>query len=359
MTLNPQTAGQIADLEAAVAERARTYGVRYRPRGGSSGISEREAQQRLTAVQQALAEVQAVARLTASREQREKFVYLRQLLSQSPLTSLRRLIQGIGTLGVSGSIDPYGYDASFEQALKPLLDFLFYEYWRVEVIGLENVPLEGAAMLVANHAGLLPFDALMIRHAIRKGHHRDRKARFLIEDWFYRRAMLSIAMTRLGCVRASAENAEALLRTGDLIGVFPEGVQGVTKRFSQRYRVQRFGRGGSVRLAARHGVPIITTAVVGSEEIYPVLWESERLARVLGLDYLPLTPQFPLLGPLSLLPLPSAWSIQFAPPMQIKLPPESSAQYEIEMHQANERVRDAVQQQTMDLFASRRSSFWR
>lgn len=359
MILESSAAEQLVQLEAQLAERARTYGVRYRPRGGASGVGQREAEARLAALRQALGEVQAVARAAASREQRQKVSVLRQMVAQSPLTSLRRVVQGIGTLGVSGSIDPYGYDASFEESLRPVLDFLFHEYWRVEVSGLEHIPVEGAAMLVANHAGLLPFDALMIRHAIRSGHRRDRKARFLIEDWFYRRPLLSIAMTRLGCVRASAENAEALLRTGDLIGVFPEGVQGVTKRFSQRYRVQRFGRGGSVRLAARHGVPIITTAVVGSEEIYPVLWESERLARVLGLDYLPLTPQFPLLGPLSLLPLPSAWSIQFAPPMQIKLPPESSAQYEIEMHQANERVRDAVQQQTMDLFASRRSSFWR
>ena len=152
----------------------------------------------------------------------------------------------------------------------PLFEFLYDVYWRVEVSGVRNVPGHGRALLVSNHAGsLFPLDASMILGAVMKEHPLPRWARFMVLDWAFSLPFLSSFMRRVGGVPASPFNAMRLLEQDELVMVFPEGVKGTGKPFGERYRLQRFGRGGFVEVALRTASPLVPVAVVGSEEIYP------------------------------------------------------------------------------------------
>ena len=179
--------------------------------------------------------------------------------------------------------DEWGFDEDFAEAVYPLFEFLYEVWWRVEATGVRNVPGHGRALLVSNHAGsLFPFDASMILGAIMKEHPLPRWARFMVLDWAFVLPYLSSFMRRVGGVPAGPFNAMRLLSQDELVMVFPEGIKGTGKSFSERYRLQRFGRGGFVEIALRTGAPIVPVAVVGSEEIYPKLGESHTLARRSG-----------------------------------------------------------------------------
>jgi 1-acyl-sn-glycerol-3-phosphate acyltransferase len=212
--------------------------------------------------------------------------------------------------------DEWGYDPSFAAAADPLLRFLYERWWRVTATGTEHVPAHGRALLVANHAGVLPWDAAMMATALRRaGIARD--PRFLVLDWAFGLPWVSVAIRRSGGVPASPYNALRLLEQDHLVMVFPEGAKGVGKPWSERYRLQRFGRGGFVELALRTGSPVVPVAIVGSEEIYPKLGELPGVARLLGAPHIPITPTFPLLGPLGAIPLPSRWRIAFGAPIDL------------------------------------------
>ena len=156
----------------------------------------------------------------------------------------------------------------------------------------------------------------MIATALLREHPLPRHPRFLVLDWAFDLPWISVFMRRVGGVVASPYNALRLLEQDELVAVFPEGVKGTGKPFAERYRVQRFGRGGFVEIALRTGAPIVPVAVVGSEEIYPKLGELPTLARLIGAPYFPVTPTFPWLGPLGAVPLPSKWRIEFCPPIE-------------------------------------------
>ncbi len=214
-------------------------------------------------------------------------------------------------------VDEFGYDPELTgkvllEAVRPL-----YRHWfRVEVSGLGNVPDEAGALVVANHSGTLPVDALMLQVALHDDHPAHRALRLLGADLVYRLPVLGHLARKSGHTLACPEDADRLMRKGELVGVFPEGFKGVGKPFRERYRLQRFGRGGFVASAIRAGVPIVPCAIVGAEEIYPKIGELRALARLLGVPYLPITPFFPWLGPLGLIPLPSKWLIEFAEPVR-------------------------------------------
>ncbi len=183
---------------------------------------------------------------------------------------------------------------------------------------MRNVPAHGRGLIVANHAGsLFPFDATMLTMAIMKEHPLPRWPRFMVLDWAFVLPFLSAFMRRVGGVPASPHNATRLLGQDELVMAFPEGVKGTGKPFSERYRLQRFGRGGFVEIALRTGAPIVPAAVVGSEEIYPKIADSPTLARATGAPFVPITPTFPWLGPLGLVPLPSRWRIEFCEPIEV------------------------------------------
>ncbi len=253
------------------------------------------------------------------------------------------------------SIDCFGYSPSYLERLRPVLRFLYEEYFRVELRNVEAVPSEGRALLVGNHAGTLPYDGLMLLTGLHGEHPAQRTLRPLIEDNLWHAPFLGMLLARLGGVRADQENAERLLRGDQLVAVFPEGQKGLGKMFSQRYQLQRFGRGGFVKLALRTGSPLIPVAVVGSEEVHPLLGKVTWLVRSLGLPYLPLTPTFPWLGPLGALPLPSKWSIVFGEPIDLSEFGPEAAEDGTLVNQLTEQVRGCIQDLLNEALEKRQS----
>jgi len=257
----------------------------------------------------------------------------------------------------SEEVDEFGRDAKFTETIRPLFEFLYTVWWRVEPAGVENVPAEGPALVVANHSGVLPWDGVMITLAVRHEHPARRECRMLALDMFALLPFLAPALARTGAVRASQENGERLLRAGELVGVFPEGVKGVGKRYRDRYKLARFGRGGFVRLALRTSAPIVPCAVVGAEEIHPVLAKADWVGRPFGLPYFPITPSFPLLGPLGAVPLPAKWSIDFADPIPTATHGPEGAEDPILVNRLSEQVRSIIQRM-IDGRLARRRSVW-
>lgn len=215
----------------------------------------------------------------------------------------------------SDIVDEFGRDPVYAARIEPLLDFLYNSYFRVETSGLDNVPDQGRALLVANHSGTLPYDGAIMMHAVRRELGRD--VRPLVEDFVFHFPYLGTFINRIGGVRACQENAQRLLDDDQLVGVFPEGVKGIGKLYKQRYKLQRFGRGGFIKLALRTGSPIVPVGIVGAEEIHPMLTKVTWLAKSMGVPYVPITPTFPWLGPLGLVPLPSKWFMCFGEPMDL------------------------------------------
>jgi 1-acyl-sn-glycerol-3-phosphate acyltransferase len=254
--------------------------------------------------------------------------------------------------------DEWGFDEEFAEAVFPFFEFLYERWWRVEVSGVMNVPSHGRAMLVSNHAGsLFPFDASMITGAVMKEHPLPRWPKFMVLDWAFVLPFISAFMRRVGGRPASPYNAARALEQDNLVMAFPEGVKGTGKPFSERYRLQRFGRGGFVEIALRAGAPIIPVAVVGSEEIYPKVGESRLLARLTGAPYFPITPTFPLLGPLGAVPLPSRWRLEFGAPIRTDTFGEDAADDRGLVFELSERVRDEIQRMVYDNLVRRGSAF--
>ncbi len=239
-------------------------------------------------------------------------------------------------------VDAFGLDPVYERSLRPALDFLFKRYFRARVEGVEHVPAQGRAMIVANHSGALPIDGLMIRQALRLRHPAGRDARWLAEDFSFYLPFIGVAMNRIGAVRACPENGERLLAKNHVVSVFPEGAEGIRKLYKDRYQLQRFGRGGFVRLALRTQSPIIPCAVIGGEEANPILHRFDNLSKLVGLDYLPITPTFPWFGPLGLVPLPTRWHIVFGEPISVSDYGPAAASDHVLVGRISERVRASI-----------------
>ncbi|MFN8504571.1 lysophospholipid acyltransferase family protein [Kouleothrix sp.] len=211
--------------------------------------------------------------------------------------------------------DAYGMDAELVELVRPFSTFMYRTYWRTSSSGLEHVPAAGPALLLANHGGVLPWDSMMIATSVLEEHSSPRVVRSLYPPAFRALPGVATALETFGQVADTPENGAGLLADGQLVCIFPEGVGGLGKLFRNRYRLQRFRRNGSVGLAIAAGAPIVPVAVVGSEETYPMLADAHPLAQMLRLPFFPLTPLFPWLGPLGLLPLPSRWSLAFGEPI--------------------------------------------
>ena len=279
----------------------------------------------------------------------------RQRLDSLSPARLSGTLAHVGLTPPPDDIDPFGLDNRMYLQLRPLIRRLFEDYWRVEVDGLQHIPANGAAILVANHGGVLPFDALMLRYAIQEMHPAGRIPRFLLEDWFMTMPAINVLLQRLGAVRGSQQNASRLIADGQLVGLFPEGAKGVTKRFRDRYRIQRFGRGGTIRLALHNRVPLIPVGVVGNEETYPMLAKLGLPRANTDFDFLPLTPLFPHFGLLGLTPLPSKWLIRFGEPLDLSSFPAETADDDITVNTLNEELRQRVQDLVNHLLQRRRS----
>jgi 1-acyl-sn-glycerol-3-phosphate acyltransferase len=257
------------------------------------------------------------------------------------------------------TVDEFGFDQQLNDAIfLPLLRVLSNSWFRVEVSGIENLPETGAALVVANHAGVLPFDGLMVSVAVHDKHPTHRDLRLLAADMVFDLPMVGQAARKAGHTMACTADAHRLLAAGELTAVFPEGYKGLGKHFKDRYKLQRFGRGGFVSAALRTKAPIVPCSIVGSEEIYPMIADVKLLARLLGLPYFPITPLFPLAGPAGLVPLPSKWHIQFGEPIQTEHYDEAAADDPMVTFELTDQVRETIQQTLYEMLVSRRNMFF-
>jgi 1-acyl-sn-glycerol-3-phosphate acyltransferase len=271
--------------------------------------------------------------------------------------ALRRSLATFGMSERSGEVDEFGLDEVVASRTRPLLDLLFERWFRVDLAGIEQLPARGPALLVANHSGLLPWDGLMLCHAVERFHASNQRPRFLVADWLITLPFVQPYLARLGGVRACRENAERLLAGAHFVIAFPEGVKGAAKVFRERYRVKRFGRGGVVRVALESGAPLVPVGVVGAEESHPLLFKWAAPARALGLPFVPVTPTFPWLGPLGALPLPTKWVIRIGAPLPIDHLPADAAADELLVSRLTEELRSQVQS-LVDVALAERESVW-
>ena len=253
-------------------------------------------------------------------------------------------------------VDDFGFDPHFaDNVVQPVLRPLFEKWFRVEVRGAENIPTDGRALVVANHAGTLPLDALMTSVAVRE--RAGRPLRMLAADLAFDMPVVGTVARKAGHTLACHPDAERLLREDQVVAVFPEGYKGLGKPFKERYKLQRFGRGGFVSAALKTHAPIVPCSIVGSEEIYPNLADLSSLARLLGLPYFPVTPLFPALGPLGIIPLPSKWYIEFGTPINTDVYDEVAADDPMVLFEVTDHVRETIQQTLYKLLTRRRNVF--
>jgi 1-acyl-sn-glycerol-3-phosphate acyltransferase len=245
------------------------------------------------------------------------------------------------------------FDPDFREKVRPAFQFLHDRYWRVETTGVARLPERGPAILVSNHSGALPFDGAMIVTALAL--HREISVRFLYDPFVENIAPVSSFYRKLGGIPATRQNALAALRAGQTLLIFPEGVPGVAKPFSDRYRLRSFNP-GFARLAFALDVPVVPIAVVGAEEIYPLVGRAEGVGKALGMPYLPITPFFPVLGPLGAVPLPTKWFIRVGKP--IRLAPAEGEQCRPRARIEAARMRRTIQAMLARVRARRRSVFF-
>lgn len=323
--------------------------VAAEPGPGGAGGSSSPSLLSVTGVEQAVSALVGLLRAagrTAGLEGEE----LERRVART-LAYLRRRVTG------DYDLDAFGFDQEFtEEVWLPLLQPIYRHWFRVEVRGVEHLPAEGAALVVANHSGTVPVDGLMLQFAIHD--EIGRHTRMLGADLVFSSPFIGELARKAGSTLAANPDAERLLSTGQLTTVFPEGFKGVGKGFAERYRLQRFGRGGFVTAAVRNGAPIIPCSIVGAEEIYPMIANVKSLARVLGFPYFPITPLFPLLGPLGLVPLPSKWLIEFGPPIETASLGASAADDPMLVFDLTDQVRETIQQTLYSLLLQRRSVFF-
>lgn len=255
-------------------------------------------------------------------------------------------------------VDEFGFDKDLtESVVEPALRPLYKKWFRVDCLGVDNIPTAGGALLVANHSGTIPLDALMLSVAVHDELVQSRFLRLLGADLVFSTPVLGQLARKAGNTLACAPDAERLLATGELVGVFPEGFKGVGKGWSERYKLQRFGRGGFVMSAMKTGVPIIPVSIVGAEESYPMIGDIKLLARALGFPYFPVTPTFPLLGPLGVIPLPSKWMIEFGEPIQTASYGPDASEDPMAVFNLTDQVRETIQQSIYSLLLQRKGIF--
>ena len=271
-----------------------------------------------------------------------QFVYLQQQLAKR---------------GPNYAVDEFGFDPEWTESLLTLFKSLYRDYWRVETTGMENVPASGRALLVANHAGVLPWDGAMIKTSLFLEHPHPRHVRALVASLFMGMPVLSWFLRRTGQTVGHPDDTRRLLEQDQLVLVFPEGVRGTGKPYAERYKLRRFGRGGFVSTAIRAGAPIVPVSVVGAEEIYPMIADIPMVAKLLGLPYFPVTPFWPWLGPLGMIPLPSKWRIQFHKPVHVDEHPREAADDHNLVMALSDQVRETIQQGVYDNLKLRRGVF--
>jgi len=251
-------------------------------------------------------------------------------------------------------VDPMGLDPVVSEMVWHLVNYLYFEYFRVDVEGIENLPAQGPALLAANHGGAaLPYDAAMLTLAVTNEMPIPRRPRVMATEVFNATPTLSHLYRKIGGVYAARPDADFLLREGHMLAVFPEGVRAFQKPFSEAYQVQRFGRGGFITMAERHSAPVVPAAIVGSDEVHPAMFSSQALARLVRLVW-PSQRVDEMAVYLNLIPLPIRWRIRFLPP----IPPSHSGEDPdpLEMLERTEAVRELIQANLDEMLIQRGSA---
>ena len=259
------------------------------------------------------------------------------------------------TLIRHGDVDEWGRSESMRRAARALYDPIYSKWFRVEWEGLEKIPTNGGALLVANHAGAIPSDAPVIMHGIEKELGRPV---YGLADYFFRKVpVVGTMWSRLGGLPAHPDNAYRLLREQkQLVLVFPEGTKGPSKHVSERYQLARFGRGGFVEIAMRAGVPVIPIAVVGAEESMPIVAKLPSVAKAIGLPYMPVTANMLALGPAGLLGyFPAKFKLRVLDPVYFNVEPEQERYSKSRIMDESEKIRDHIQTELYDVLRQRRS----
>lgn len=251
-------------------------------------------------------------------------------------------------------VDPMGLDPVVAEMVWHLVNYLYFEYFRVEVEGVENIPTSGPVLLVANHGGAaLPYDAAMLTLSVSNEMAVPRRARVMATEVFNATPTLSHLYRKIGGVYAARDDAEFLLREGHMVGVFPEGVRAFQKPFSQAYQVQRFGRGGFITMAERHGAPVVPVAIIGSDEVHPAVFSSQLLARMVRMIW-PSQRVEEMAVYLNLIPLPIKWRVRFLPPIQ---PSHSGSDPDpLEMLERTDEIRNLIQVSLTEMLEQRGSA---
>ncbi|HEU5148975.1 MAG TPA: lysophospholipid acyltransferase family protein [Iamia sp.] len=254
-----------------------------------------------------------------------------------------------------GDVDEWGRSERMRELARKAYAPLYERWFRVTWEGMENIPADGGALLVANHAAAVPSDAPAIMHGIEV--EMGRPVYGLADHFFKSVPVVGTLWARNGGVVAQPDNAYRLLREqGQLALVFPEGTKGPAKTYDERYRLRRFGRGGFVEIAMRAGVPIIPIAVVGAEESMPTITRLPAVAKVLGLPYFPITANMLAFGPLGALAyFPAKFTIRVLEPVTFDVPPDQPRYSRSRIMDASEEIRQSIQEALYDMLQKRRS----
>ncbi len=280
---------------------------------------------------------------------------LETLVTENPIEALRRRNPAFFER-YANEHDEYGFDLNTWARWEPFFRFCFEDYFKVDIRGIENIPAEGRAIVVGNHSGVLPVDGAMMSMAMGNLHRSPRRIRYLSSDWFFDLFFIGAWMRETGQVRAQLDIAQKLLEAGEIIGVYPEGIRGVGKTFSERYRVIDF-HPGFVKLAISSQTPIIPIATVGGDEIYPNFANVPGLSQFLKTPFFPLTPGFPWLPfPLWVIPLPVRWLINVHKPIHLDYQPEKANDRKLVRTIAKE-IQYQIQRDLNELFGKRKTLF--
>ena len=255
-------------------------------------------------------------------------------------------------------VDEWGRSEHMRSLARRLYGPIYRNWFRAEWEGLEKIPKEGGALLVANHAAAIPSDAPVIMHGIEE--ELERPVYGLAEYIFRAMPFVGTLWARVGGVPAHPENAYRLLREqGQLVLVFPEGSKGPGKTYAERYRLSRFGRGGFVEIAMRAGVPVVPIAVVGAEESMPIVVKSNALAKLLNIPYFPITANMLLFGPLlgTLMYLPAKFKLRVLDPVYFDVPPNQERYSKSRIMDEAETIRVTLQETLYEMLRAR-GSVW-
>jgi 1-acyl-sn-glycerol-3-phosphate acyltransferase len=252
-------------------------------------------------------------------------------------------------------VDEWGRSERTRALARALYEPIYSKWFRAEWEGLEKIPAEGGALLVANHAGAIPSDAPVIMHGIEKELGRPV---YGLADYFFRTVpVVGTLWARAGGVSARPANAYRLLKEQHKLAlVFPEGTKGPSKSYTDRYQLRRFGRGGFVEIAMRAGVPVIPIAVIGSEETMPIVLRLPMLARALGVPYFPITANLLTMGPAGVVtPFPAKFKLHVLDPVTFDVPPDLDRYSKSRIMEESEHIRTQLQEAVFDMLRDRRS----